>query len=99
MFNGKIHYQWSFSIATLNYQRVAILSRVSPVIARLANHLRTGVKHNIAGKPCYLALKSIVSCKLCLPTNGRDILVAEILYHNAMNSGSMSSFSDQTNSF
>jgi hypothetical protein len=22
MFNGKIHYKWSFSIATLNYQRV-----------------------------------------------------------------------------
>ena len=22
MFNGKIHYQWSFSIAMLNYQRV-----------------------------------------------------------------------------
>jgi hypothetical protein len=22
IFNGKIHYKWSFSIATLNYQRV-----------------------------------------------------------------------------
>jgi hypothetical protein len=22
MFNGKIHYKWSFSIAMLNYQRV-----------------------------------------------------------------------------
>ena len=24
MFNGKIHYKWSFSIATLNYQRVRV---------------------------------------------------------------------------
>ena len=24
MFNGKIHYKWSFSIAMLNYQRVYI---------------------------------------------------------------------------
>jgi hypothetical protein len=24
IFNGKIHYKWSFSIATLNYQRVTL---------------------------------------------------------------------------
>jgi len=24
MFNGKIHYKWSFSIAMLNYQRVTV---------------------------------------------------------------------------
>ena len=28
MFNGKIHYKWSFSIAMLNYQRVDL--RVDP---------------------------------------------------------------------
>jgi hypothetical protein len=26
MFNGKIHYKWPFSIATLNYQRVCKLT-------------------------------------------------------------------------
>ena len=26
IFNGKIHYKWSFSIATLNYQRVGPIS-------------------------------------------------------------------------
>ena len=25
IFNGKTHYKWSFSIATLNYQRVAVI--------------------------------------------------------------------------
>ena len=29
IFNGKIHYKWSFSIAMLNYQRVTILKNVS----------------------------------------------------------------------
>ena len=26
MFNGKIHYKWSFSIAMLNYQRVTFMA-------------------------------------------------------------------------
>jgi len=28
MFNGKIHYKWPFSIAMLNYQRVAIFGNL-----------------------------------------------------------------------
>jgi hypothetical protein len=28
IFNGKIHYKWSFSIATLNYQRVVFIEKL-----------------------------------------------------------------------
>ena len=37
MFNGKIHYKWPFSIAMLNYQRVAIT-----ILHRLAKSTYNG---------------------------------------------------------
>ena len=47
MFNGKIHYKWPFSIATLNYQRVAsglyITTPSGLSLLSLLVPLRTGV--------------------------------------------------------
>ena len=39
MFNGKIHYKWSFSIAMLNYQRVNVNQRNKLTVLTFDNFL------------------------------------------------------------
>ena len=71
IFNGKIHYQWPFSIATLNYQRVIFddLNTFKPDISHEFQSLlgkRPSVYRCVTEKPFFVSME-----KPQVPAHGR----------------------------
>ena len=74
MFNGKIHYKWPFSIATLNYQRVLNIETLTIVLVLIPGNLLDflGLRHH----PASSSLRSCVG-ELSKRPQGRMVALTD----------------------